>query len=343
MATERALAPLVSFTTPAMAPSVITSDATNLTRTTGTLTGYANPDGAATTGWFRFSTSSPGDCNDTFGTRAPTTGGLALGAGTSTVTFAQAITGLTPATTYYYCALAANAVDLSWGEVQMFIMPSPPVATTLPITNVTTSTATLNGSGNPNLATATGWFRYSTTNPGTCDDKFGSRAPTSGGINLGSDVYDRSYSQPIKGLSKGTTYYYCAIVSSTEGKALGEVLSFLTSGVSTATTAAATSVTSTTATLNGAGTPSGASAVGWFRYSPTKPTSCKDTFGIRAPYSDGSSLGSGTASVPFAQPIDSLLPGVTYYYCAIVANTYGTGLRRRPFVHHAGDGTNGEH
>ena len=30
-----------------------------------------------------------------------------------------------------------------------------------------------------------GWFRYSTTNPGTCDDTFGTRAPTSGGPYLG--------------------------------------------------------------------------------------------------------------------------------------------------------------
>ena len=35
------------------------------------------------TGWFRYATTNPGTCNDTFGTRAPATGGTSLGAGTS--------------------------------------------------------------------------------------------------------------------------------------------------------------------------------------------------------------------------------------------------------------------
>ena len=35
------------------------------------LIGTANPNGAATLAWFRYSTVSPGTCNDSFGTRAP--------------------------------------------------------------------------------------------------------------------------------------------------------------------------------------------------------------------------------------------------------------------------------
>ena len=65
--------------------------------------------------------------------------------------------------------------------------------------------------------------------------------------------------------------------------ALGDVLSFTTSGAPIAVTAAATSVAATTATLNAVGNPNGSYATGWFRYSPTKPASCNDTFGIRAP------------------------------------------------------------
>lgn len=55
---------------------------------------------------------------------------------------------------------------------------SPPTVTTDAATNVATSTATLNGSANPNGATTTGWFRYSTTNPGSCNDTFGTRTPS---------------------------------------------------------------------------------------------------------------------------------------------------------------------
>jgi hypothetical protein len=317
---------VISFTTPVMAPTVTTSSATSLTMTTGVLTGYGNPNGDATTGWFRFSTASPGTCNDSFGTRAPAMGGSALGSGTSNASFSQPITGLAPATTYYYCALAANSVGTALGAVQTFITPSTPTVVTASATSVTTNSANLNGAGNPSRASTVGWFRYSTTNPGACDDKFGSRAPVTSGTYLGSDIYDQPYSQSITGLSPATTYYFCAIVSSTEGTAFGAVMVFTTSAPATATTAAATSAAPTTATLNGSGNPNGASATAWFRYSTTSPGTCNDTFGIRTPSSGGASLGSGTASVAFGQPITGLLPGVTYYFCALVSNAYGTGM-----------------
>ncbi|MFO0572609.1 MAG: hypothetical protein U1A78_01280 [Polyangia bacterium] len=316
-----------SFTTPAQAPTVSTGSASALTRTTATLNGSANPGGDATTGWFRYSTTSPGTCNDTFGTRAPTMGGSALGAGTGGASFSQPITGLTAATTYYYCAIASNSLGTAWGSVQTFITPSAPTALTSPASNITNISATLNGAGNPNRAATTGWFRYSTTNPGACDDKFGSRAPVTGASSLGSGISDYSYSQSIPGLSSGTTYYYCAIVASNEGTAFGAVLSFTTAGAATATTSAATSVTSTTATLNGAGTPNGDSTTAWFRYSPSNPGTCNDAFGWRSPSgSGGFGLGSGSTSVPFGQALTGLSPGVTYYYCAIASNSYGTGL-----------------
>jgi hypothetical protein len=214
-----------------MSPTVTTSSVTSLTRTTGVLTGYGNPGGDATTGWFRYSTASPGTCNDSFGTRAPAMGGSALGAGTSNASFSQAITGLAPATTYFYCAIwPPTRWERRWERSSRSshprrprLSPRPPPASP-PARRRSTAVAT------PTAASTTGWFRYSTTNPGTCDDKFGSRAPVSGGTYLGSDIYDQPFSQSISGLSGGTTYYYCAIVTSTEGTAFGVVSAFTTSG-----------------------------------------------------------------------------------------------------------------
>jgi hypothetical protein len=317
---------VLQFTTPTTAPTVNTGGVTNATRTTATLGATANPGGDVTTGWFRYSTSSPGTCNDTFGTRAPATGGSALGSGNSTVTFTQPITGLTAATTYYYCAIAQSPTGTAFGAVYSFITPSSPTTVTLAATAITNNSAQLNATGNPNRASTNGWFRYSLTNPGTCNDMFGSRAPVTGSLYVGGDTSDDPFSQQITGLSSGTTYYYCAIVQSTEGTAFGAVLTFTTSGAVTVTTSAASSVASTTATLNGSGNPTGASATAWFRYSTTNPGTCNDTFGTRAPTSSGVSLGAGATSVAFAQPITGLSPGVTYYYCAIASNTYGTGL-----------------
>ena len=317
---------VLSFTTPVTAATVVTSSASSLTMTTGVLSGYANPGGDATVGWFRFDSVSPGTCNDSFGTRAPAMGGTALGSGTSNVSFSQPITGLTRATTYYYCAIAANSSGTAWGAVQTFITPSTPTVVTTPANSITTSSAVLNGAGNPNRASATGWFRYSTTNPGACDDKFGSRAPVTGGSSLGSDIYDQPFSQNIAGLSPATTYYYCAIAASSEGIAFGALLSFTTSAPATATTTTPASVGPTTATLTGTGNPNGAAATGWFRYSTVNPGTCNDTFGTRTPTSGGTNLGAGMSAVAFGQPITGLQPGLTYYYCAIVNNSYGMGL-----------------
>ncbi|HNN92554.1 MAG TPA: hypothetical protein PKI03_09810, partial [Pseudomonadota bacterium] len=315
-----------NFTTPAQGPTISTGYGASFTMTTAVLNGSGNPGGDATSIWFRYSTASPGTCNDTFGTRAPAMGGVSIGAGNTTVPFSQAITGLTANTTYYFCALGQNSVGTAWGAVQSFTTPTVPTALTTAASNITTNSAYLNGSGNPNRASAIGWFRYATTNPGACDDKFGSRAPTASGSGLGADVYDQPYQQAISGLSPATTYYFCAIVQSSEGTAFGNVLTFTTAAPATATTEAATSVASTTATINGTGNPNGATAQGWFRYSTSSPGTCNDSFGTRTPSSGGANLGSGTAKVPFGQAITGLSPGVTYYYCAIVSNSYGTGL-----------------
>lgn len=93
---------------------------------------------------------------------------------------------------------------------------------------VTDTTATLNGSANPNGNQTTGWFRYSSTNPGSCNDTFGTRAPGTGGTDLGSGSSVVSYSENISGLSADTTYYFCAITENSGGKGFGSIAQFTT-------------------------------------------------------------------------------------------------------------------
>src|SRR5262249_34059603 len=156
-----------------------------------------NPGGATATGWFRYATASPGSCNDTFGTRAPASGGSGLGAGNTGVAYSQAISGLTPGTTYYFCAIASNSVSTSFGAPVAFTTPTPPTVTSNAATSISSTAATLNGSANPNRAATTGYFRYSTTSPGTCNDTFGTRAPASGGSSLGAGSSTVAYPQGI--------------------------------------------------------------------------------------------------------------------------------------------------
>ena len=107
---------------PAAAPTVATTPATNIGTTTATLNGSANPNGASTTSWFRYSTTNPGSCNDTFGTRSPSTGGTVLGSGTAAVAYSRALTGLTAAGTYYVCAIASNSLGTRFGTVGSFTL-----------------------------------------------------------------------------------------------------------------------------------------------------------------------------------------------------------------------------
>lgn len=101
-------------------PVVTTLSASTTAPTSTTLSAFGNPKGSTATGWFRYATTSPGVCNDTFGIRAPSVGGAALGAGTADVWYSQLITGLIPNTTYYYCGIASNTIGTGFGAVSSF-------------------------------------------------------------------------------------------------------------------------------------------------------------------------------------------------------------------------------
>ncbi|WP_342380071.1 DUF4038 domain-containing protein [Myxococcus stipitatus] len=223
----------------AVAPTTTTSAASNVGASGATLNGSANPNGAQTTGWFRYSTSNPGTCNDTFGTRAPATGGVNLGSAGSALPYTQALTGLTASTTYYFCAIASNPMGVTPASTVLSFTTSAagtaPTVVTSDATGVTSTGATLNGSGNPQGVASTGWFRYSATHPGSCNDTFGTRAPATGGVNLGNGSAAVGFNQAITGLTPGTTYYFCALASSTAGAGTGQVSSFVANAGSSIT------------------------------------------------------------------------------------------------------------
>jgi hypothetical protein len=106
---------------------VTTKVATAIGTTSATLNGSANPNGATTTGWFRYHTSNPGSCNDNFGTRAPLSGSTNLGSGTTAVNYSRALTGLTVGQGYYFCAIANNTPGTRFGAIRFFVPVRFPV------------------------------------------------------------------------------------------------------------------------------------------------------------------------------------------------------------------------
>jgi len=146
-------------------------------------------------------------------------------------------------------------------SVSAFLYPSnayaaPPTVTTKDATNVTTSSATLNGTVNANGLSTYASFKY-----GKTSGSFDSLTT----VQSVSGSSDTAVSSSISGLSAGTTYYYTLVASNSAGYTTGSEMSFTSSTDSvppTVTTKAATNVTSSSATLNGTVNANGLSTLG---------------------------------------------------------------------------------
>jgi MYXO-CTERM domain-containing protein len=305
---------------------VTTAAPTGVTNDSAVLNGSAVPNGNASIGWFRYATVGPGACDDAFGTRTPSSGGTALGAGTQPAAFTAALTGLTRGAAYYYCAIAGNAEGTSFGAIQVAVPgTTSPVVTTEAAVAISGSGATLAGTANPNGNSATGWFRYGDIAPISCDDSFGTRAPVTGGTSLGAGMSPLPLEQPIAGLEPNLTYYYCAAASNLGGATFGEVQSFITDPMPpVVATLTATVGANGAITLEGLANPRGTETTTWFRFSTAAPGSCDDTFGTRWPEVGGTAVGAGRANIHYSE-VTELPPG-KYFACAIGSNAAGPGF-----------------
>ncbi|MBI2013595.1 MAG: prepilin-type N-terminal cleavage/methylation domain-containing protein [Candidatus Colwellbacteria bacterium] len=96
--------------------------------------------------------------------------------------------------------------------------------------DIISNSVALEGSANPNGTNTTGYFRYSTTNPGSCNNTFGTRVPLSGGtVIAGTNTAAVVYTEVVSGLANSITYYFCAVASNSTGTGFGSILSFTTS------------------------------------------------------------------------------------------------------------------
>jgi hypothetical protein len=189
--------------------------------TGGTTASDATVSGTNIVGWARACAgTSAGDCSTMTSRTDGWDGWIAL-------------SGTGYATSLLGCSSYSCAGNWAWGGeavgwISFNITGTAPSVTTNAATGISAVTATLNGTGNPNNSSAVGYFRYSTTNPGSCDDVFGARVPSSSGTALGSGSSGVSFFQNISSLTPGTTYYYCALASSTNGVGMGAISSFTT-------------------------------------------------------------------------------------------------------------------
>jgi hypothetical protein len=102
-------------------------------------------------------------------------------------------------------------------------------------------------------------------------------------------------------------YHYRVVATSSEGTTNGGDQTFTTPGPPIVTTAAASGISASGATLNGTVNPTGLATTWWFEYGPTT------FYGTEIPLVHGDA-GSGSVAVPVSIALTGLAPGTTYHY-----------------------------
>ena len=289
----------MNFTTPEiLAPTVETRAATEITRVSAKLNGEITADGGTnvTAKGFIYSQYSNFTTYET------------VNAATTENVFYLNIESLSPITTYYYKAFATNSRGTAYGQAMQFTTLEfyLPTVVTYDATDVTISSATLNGnitSDGGSTITAKG-FQY-----GTSADNLANTVTL--GIGAG------AISTTLTDLDDNNTYYYRAYASNTQGTAYGETKSFTTVEIlaPTVVTMPATGNTRTSLTLNASITSDGGAAV-----------TARGFYWGTAENDLPNYVASEQTSADFSATISDLNVNTVYYYCAVATNMRGTTL-----------------
>ena len=299
-------------------PTPVTQAATNVQKETATLNGTVTANGATTGVTFTWGTDpqlggSPTTTNATPNSLTPT----------DVLPVKLNLTGLTGGTTYYFRVTATRASGGPWnGSILSFVTPNVvlPTTTTTAATSVTTTTATLNGTGTSNGPTSSDTsnvtFKWGT------DPTLATYSVSNAAQNpLASTATGAVVTAALTNLVPYTTYYFRTLITRGSDTAEGVILSFTTlPEPPVAVTDPATSVTETTATVNGKGDPNLFTSDVTFEWG-TDPTLSSNTQVVNAAETP---LPVGNSPVPVTLSLTGLTGGTTYYFRVIVTNPNGT-------------------
>jgi phosphodiesterase/alkaline phosphatase D-like protein len=295
-------------------PFVTTDPATSVTSTSAALNVTIDAGGSPTTYKYEYGPTTA------FGTIVPASGTLDAGSDVGDVSQPpQAISGLSPGTTYYFRACANNdasgagTANQVCGDVLAFTTTgtSVPSVSTNAATAIADTSAQVNGTVNAHGAGTVYVFEYGTSTA------FGQIGPVPSG-NAGSGTASLAVSTSLSGLQPRTTYYYRLVATNSQGTTRGPVQSFTTTGAATApavTTTAASNVTQTGALLRGTVNPRGQTTAFTFEYGTTT------NFGQITAVDNA---GNHNSVVPVSLPVSGLTPNTTYRYRLVATNATGT-------------------
>jgi N-acetylneuraminic acid mutarotase len=185
-------------------PVVTTSPATLITSFSATLNGSLDPHGLTTSVYFQYGTTT------SYGlTTAPQNK-----SGNSYQNVIANISGLSASTTYHFRIVATNSAGTVYGADRTFTTLSPtgpPVVITNPATNLTSSSATLNGTVDPHGLSTSVHFQYGTTT------SYGHTTPAQ--THTGNAYLNVSAN--ISGLTAGTRYHFRILATNSAGTSYG--------------------------------------------------------------------------------------------------------------------------
>lgn len=285
----------------AVAPTITTSAITAVGTSSATSGGNITNDGGA-------SITAKGVCWST--TPDPTTAGSKTSEGAGSDSFSSNITGLASGTTYHVRAYATNSAGTSYGQDLSFTTNNVvviPTVNTAAVSAITTTSASSGGNvifNGDGTVTERGIYWGTSVNPTAINNKIAS------GSGTGSFISD------IGGLSPGTVYHARAYAINSAGTGYGSDVSFQTLCTApSASTSAASGVTSTSAILNGAVNANNFSTAVTFQY------------GLTASYGStvipAQSPVTGSSSTPVSVTITGLLPNTVYHFRSAGSNCGG--------------------
>lgn len=291
-----------TFTTGYAAPVITTEAATSLTGTGATLNGTANANGVSTSVYFEYGLTSD------YGFVASSTPASATG--TAPTAVAATVANLIPnGVTYHYRTVGFSGGVVTYGPDITFVTPQiAPSVTTSAATGLSGSGATLNGSVNANNADATVTFEYG------ADATYGSTVTAVPSLVTGALTKD--VSATISGLTAGNTYHYRVNATNAAGTVNGSDMTFTAASLPTVSTLAASSVGTTTATLNGLVNPNDYTTTVTFRYGTT-PAYGTTVTATQSPVT-------GNAATPVTFDLTGLTMNTVYHYQVVGVNAAGT-------------------
>jgi hypothetical protein len=192
-------------------PVVTTNPATFIASFSATLDGSLDPHGLSTTVYFQYGTTTSYGLTTSLHTKT----------GNTYQNISATISGLAAGARYHFRIVATNSSGTVYGADRTFTTLSAtgrPVVITDPATNVTSFSATLNGTVDAHGLTTSVHFQYGTTT---------SYGLTTANHSFGGNTYQNA-SANITGLSGSTTYHFRIVATNSAGTTYGSDKTFAT-------------------------------------------------------------------------------------------------------------------